>query len=66
MILERINNNYDSISSEKIINTNLKKSSITITELSLNIGFRFIRFFDKINMKRNSFSNKKITSLKFK
>ncbi len=31
MILERINNNYDSISSEEIINTNLKKSSIAVT-----------------------------------
>ena len=37
MILERINNNYDSISSEEIINNNLKTRSIEVTESSLNI-----------------------------
>ena len=66
MILERINNNYDSISSEEIINNNLKTRSIEVTESSLNIeDLDSIRFFDKINMKRNSFSNTKIPSLNF-
>ena len=37
MILERINNNYDSISSEEILNNNLKTRSIEVTESSLNI-----------------------------
>ena len=66
MILERINNNYDSISSEEIINNNLKTRSIEVTESSLNIeDLDSIRFFDKINMKRNSFSNTKIPTLNF-
>ena len=66
MILERINNNYDSISSEEILNNNLKTRSIEVTESSLNIeDLDSIRFFDKINMKRNSFSNTKIPSLNF-
>ena len=66
MILERINNNSDSISSEEIINNNLKTRSIEVTESSLNIeDLDSIRFFDKINMKRNSFSNTKIPSLNF-
>ena len=66
MILERINNNYDSISSEEILNNNLKTRSIEVTESSLNIeDLDSIRFFDKINMKRNSFSNTKIPTLNF-
>ena len=66
MILERINNNYDSISSEEILNDNLKTNSIDITKSSINNDdLDSIRFFDKINMKRNSFSNTKIPSLNF-
>ena len=66
MILERINNNYDSISSEEILNDNLKTNSIDITKSSINNeDLDSIRFFDKINMKRNSFSNTKIPTLNF-
>ena len=65
LILEKINSNCDSESLQEITSNDLKTKSER-TESSLNMeDLESIRFFDKINMKRNSFSNSKIPSLNF-
>ena len=66
LILEKINSNCDS---ESLVETNsnaLKTKSFDKSESSLNMeDLESIRFFDKINMRRNSFSNSKIPTLNF-
>ena len=65
LILEKINSNCDSESLQEITSNDLKTKSER-TESSLNMeDLESIRFFDKINMKRNSFSNSKIPNLNF-
>ena len=65
LILEKINSNCDSESLQEITSNDLKTKSER-TESSLNMeDLESIRFFDKINMKRNSFSNSKNPSLNF-
>ena len=66
LILEKINSNCDS---ESLVETNsnaLKTKSFDKSESSLNMeDLESIRFFDKIIMRRNSFSNSKIPTLNF-
>ena len=65
LILEKINSNCDTESLQEITSNDLKTKSER-TESSLNMeDLESIRFFDKINMKRNSFSNSKIPNLNF-
>ena len=65
LILEKINSNCDSESLQEITSNDLKTKSER-TESSLNMeDLESIRFFDKINMRRNSFSNSKIPTLNF-
>ena len=65
LILEKINSNCDSESLQEITSNDLKTKSER-TESSLNMeDLESIRFFDKIIMRRNSFSNSKIPTLNF-
>ena len=66
LILEKINSNCDSESLVEINSNALKTKSFDKSESSLNMeDLESIRFFDKINMRRNSFSNSKIPTLNF-
>ena len=66
LILEKINSNCDSESLVEINSDALKTKSFDKSESSLNMeDLESIRFFDKINMRRNSFSNSKIPTLNF-
>ena len=66
LILEKINSNCDSESLVEINSNALKTKSFEKSESSLNMeDLESIRFFDKINMRRNSFSNSKIPTLNF-
>ena len=66
LILEKINSNCDSESLVEINSNALKTKSFEKSESSLNMeDLESIRFFDKINMRRNSFSNSKIPNLNF-
>ena len=65
LILEKINSNCDTESLQEITSNDLKTKSER-TESSLNMeDLESIRFFDKIIMRRNSFSNSKIPNLNF-
>jgi hypothetical protein len=66
LILEKINSNCDSESLVEINSNALKTKSFEKSESSLNMeDLESIRFFDKIIMRRNSFSNSKIPTLNF-
>ena len=66
LILEKINSNCDSESLVEINSDALKTKSFDKSESSLNMeDLESIRFFDKIIMRRNSFSNSKIPTLNF-